>query len=257
MAFLQIMPAGRLAVFSDCHVQHNEDPCLEKLIQQIEDLELQRHDTLVLLGDIFDFAVGIEPYLERYARFFDLLKSLHDRGIKLIYVEGNHDFDLKSLFKKKKLSGLELIENGSFTLDFGSKRYLFTHGDLVNKKDYGYRLLRFTLRTTAVRGLIQSLPHKWVMKIGERASHSSRKYNEPDLKTLQKIRKLYRNFACEKIQSGYDGVISGHNHLEDYFEVQIGGRKGVYVNPGFFPQDQKFILFDHTTNLPKLKKIKE
>jgi hypothetical protein len=54
-----------------------------------------------------------------------------------------------------------------------------------------------------------------------------------DEKTLQRIRKVYRNYAAERLLQGYDFVVLGHCHDLDEMCFSIGDREGQYINVGY------------------------
>jgi hypothetical protein len=50
---------------------------------------------------------------------------------------------------------------------------------------------------------------------------------------MERLRKIYRSYAAERLAEGYDYVVMGHCHDLDEMSFQIGGRAGQYVNVGF------------------------
>ncbi|MEK7357668.1 MAG: hypothetical protein AAB250_14550, partial [Bdellovibrionota bacterium] len=86
-----------------------------------------------------------------------------------------------------------------------------------------------------------------VRAIGERASRASRDYTS-HAKSLpvDEIRRLIRAHAeCVAQERKFDLVISGHVHVRDDAEVEVGGRKIRTVNLGsWFEAPQAFVIDD-------------
>jgi UDP-2,3-diacylglucosamine pyrophosphatase LpxH len=120
----------------------------------------------------------------------------------------------------------------------GGKKFFFAHGDLVNRADYLYRGLRLFFRSPFIRFLVWAFPGHWVDAIGGWSSKTSRaaKPEIPRALPVDKmasLRKVYRNYAAERLAEGFDFVVMGHCHDLDEMCFQIGGRSGQYVNVGY------------------------
>ena len=124
--------------------------------------QLKTGDTLVLLGDIFDywfssFDLGLEQLSESWLDLLDKLEELRDKQINVIFVPGNHDSFvfynewnntsdspewLEHLYTKgghfgevyaattyrRHLSSVATIYYPAFLEPFGDKTIVFTHG---------------------------------------------------------------------------------------------------------------------------------
>ena len=226
-----------LYVVSDLHIWGPDDPLYSSLLH-ILDARLQSQDTLVLAGDIFDLFVGNKSlFVNRYEAFLKSIDQAIQRGAAIHYIEGNHDFLLKRAFAR--ISGFHIHPN-EVSFAMGGKRFFIAHGDLVDKSDFSYRALRRLFRSPIMKGFIALSPAKWLDYIGKISSAKSRKRNERILKTAQfkteksqALRKIYRNFAAEKLAQGYDFVIMGHCHDLDEMKFKVGARQGQYINVGY------------------------
>ncbi len=84
---------------------------------------------LILMGDIFDLLVGESKYLEnRFKKEIYLLEDIA-KDIEVIYLEGNHDFNLKKFFKRVKVFP---IKKQPLILKYNNKTYALSHGDKFN-----------------------------------------------------------------------------------------------------------------------------
>lgn len=223
---------------SDLHIRGSDDPLYESLLKVIRD-RARGGDTLVLAGDVFDFFVGDKLiFIAQYSRFFAELGAASQRGVKIHYIEGNHDFLLRRAF-----AGIPAIEVHSHhvTEELDGKRFYVAHGDTVDQTDYGYLALRMFLRSPIIRAFVKFFPGSLINWIGETGSRRSRQSQENSPKLahqypcdrFERIRKVFRSFAAERLTEGFDFVVLGHCHDLDEMRFQIGGRTGQYVNVGY------------------------
>lgn len=225
----------RLIVVSDLHIWGPEDPMYAALIRLLE-TEAAAGDTVVLAGDLFDLFIGHKPiFLSRYQGFFDALAASASRGVKIHYIEGNHDFLMRKAFQG--IPNMEL-HSREVVVEMEGKRFFVAHGDLVNRSDYSYRLLRGFFRSPVMRAFVRLAPGSLLDAIGQRSSRRSRA-KKPLLtaqlptERMQRLRLVYRNYAAERLGEGFDFVVLGHCHDLDEKHFKIGTRCGQYINVGY------------------------
>ncbi len=222
-------------IVSDLHIWGPDDPLYSVLLALIGN-QAKVDDVLVLAGDVFDLFVGSKAiFKKRYSEFFSALNRAGQRGVKIHYIEGNHDFLLGRAFAR--VQGLEL-HSESVSLEVQGKRFFVTHGDQADRRDFGYLILRAFFRSVPIRCLIWLVPGSWLDRLGRWSSRRSRNKNpllvsQLPLERREVLRKVYRSFAAERLAQGYDFVVMGHCHDLDEMFFQIGGRPGQYVNVGF------------------------
>lgn len=180
-----------------------------------------------LLGDIFDLMIG--PHLEFYHDFkpaFELIREGLRKGIKIYYLEGNHDFHLEGFFR---LIGFTKFPNftyskGATSIQFGHKILYISHGDDLGNSSLGYNIYsRFILRGRFVSLLAKIAPYRLVTGIGHFWSNHSRmnkkqKHLNDDV-IRQKFRDATQQFWTKK---KFDVLIIGHSHLQDSFALSQG-----------------------------------
>jgi UDP-2,3-diacylglucosamine hydrolase len=224
-----------LVAVSDLHIWGSEDPLYHSLVSLVLE-RVHPDDTLVLAGDIFDVFVGNKAiFVQEYSRFIDALKTSSAKGIKVHYIEGNHDFLLKSVFAN--CPGVQ-VHTESVDLQIDEKKFFFAHGDLANHRDYGYRFLRAFLRSLFLRAVVVLVPGWFVKMVGERSSKYSRTLtprnpSELPIERRERLRAAYRSFAASKMVEGFDFIVMGHCHDLDEKMFKIGSRVGQYVNVGY------------------------
>lgn len=83
-----------LIVVSDVHLRSPEDERTQQFCAFLDRIGNDfKCDTLVLLGDIFDFLNARQRfYYELWRDVFERLRQLDSRGVKVVFVEGNHDY---------------------------------------------------------------------------------------------------------------------------------------------------------------------
>lgn len=229
-------PFERIWVFSDLHLNDPHSEFYSTFLRSLEEPSTHK-DAVVLAGDVFDVFIGNSAYfINKYSTFFSALKRLSSRGVKLFYIQGNHDFHLQDAFKEVSIQILDS------ELVIG-KIYI-AHGDLVDQGDRGYLRLRALLRSAGIQWLVSVLPGKVVEAIGE---FLSRPHVLKERELIRapgespRERPVFRRFAEEKKRQGFDFVILGHCH--DLDDLQP-----FYFNMGYPPIHRQFLFYDSGSN---------
>lgn len=224
-----------LFILSDLHILDANDPIYFSLLSLLRQ-RVSPGDTVVFAGDIFDLFVGNKSiFLKKYNEFFNVLSEVVHRGVRIFYIEGNHDFLIQGAFRK--VPGIS-IHHREVSLEIGGKRFFIIHGDTVDRSDYGYRMIRAFFRSPLMRALVWICPGQWLDRIGQASSrysrdHKPRLFSEIPIERRERLRCIYRSFAAEKISEDFDFVAMGHCHDLDEMSFNIGGRTGQYINVGF------------------------
>ncbi len=232
-----------LFVISDLHISNDHDPNYFALLSLMKN-RINKEDIFVLAGDIFDLLIGNKSlFTQRYSRFIQLIQEMTLKGIEIHYIEGNHDFYLKQLFRN--VNGIT-IHPHHVTLKLGDLQFYIAHGDTVDRSNVPYLILRVILRNMLVKHFIHWIPNQWIDQIGKWSSQASRsrrlkKSAHSSVVKLEWTRKVYRKFALEKFKKGYDFVILGHSHDLDEMPVLIHHRSCHYLNMGY-PKIQKTLI---------------
>jgi len=151
---------------------------------------------LILMGDIFDLLVGGSNYLSnKFRSEINLLEDIA-KDIEVIYLEGNHDFNLKALFKNINIIP---IEKQPLVLTNASKTIALSHGDKYNTT-LGYKIYTKLIRSPLIISLIPESYPKTKLE-----SMSSKKIctNIKNFKEI--INKILQNYNS-------DLIIEGHFH---------------------------------------------
>lgn len=225
------------AVFiSDAHLKEPSDNNYKIILNFLDNLK--DVNLLVILGDLFDFWNGRNKIAHKHHKpILDRLLHLKNSGAKIIYLEGNHDFFMGRFFTEN-LNADVFENNAEITLD--NKKIFLAHGDMVNKKDYGYRILRRLLRSWLMKIIFYILPSIIVWRIANAMSKGSRQY----LAKGFKYDEMFLDYAREKWKQGYDAVMLGHAHSPKILKEVIDGKERFYINPGDWIGHFTYIVYE-------------
>jgi UDP-2,3-diacylglucosamine hydrolase len=230
----------RAFFLSDLHLTQGDSPVAQGLVAFLRD-QPARGDVLILGGDVFDLFIGNKKFFrEKFAAVLEAISSAAKGGVRVYYLEGNHDFHFSGVFGSA--SSVE-IRADEFWVEAGPRRIFVSHGDLIDPDDKGYLFLRALLRNPLVRALVWILPGSWINGIGTLSSRESRKYTDGARQGHQeRIRRLYLDFARAKMKAGAQHVLLGHSHLPDQVQVNEVGARGEYVNLGFTGRELQYAV---------------
>jgi len=217
---------------SDIHLRDGNGPQAQRFISFLSS-EPSPGDVVILGGDIFDLLVGNKRvFRTRFAAVLSEIVAASVRGVEVHYLEGNHDFHFSTVFLEQPNIHARSTD---FDLTAHNRRILISHGDLIDKSDYGYRFLRWFTKNSVFKLFVALVPDFVVDLIGRFSAKKSREYNHAPISDLaqERIRNLYLNFAKEKVRLGADHVLVGHSHLRDQVPIKDGPHLGEYVNLGF------------------------
>lgn len=132
-------------------------------------------DAVFILGDLFDFWFEYKRVVPKgFVRVLGKLCELTDRGIRVVFMTGNHDMWVRDYFEAE--CGVEVYTSPRI-MELAGKRVFLAHGD--NMKIDHLPVLRFmnaVFRSKTIRFLFSWLVHPdWAMRFGQWWSGKSRK----------------------------------------------------------------------------------
>lgn len=225
----------KIIFIGDCHIRGLDDPNQEALCDFLDGLF--KIDKLVIMGDFFDFWIGFNDVV--YKEYKPVLKSLFalsESGVEIIYIEGNHDFEMGPYFTETLKA--KVFEN-SCGLELDGKRIYMAHGDTINMTT-GYQVFRSLLRGPLLKLIKLILPPPIAWNIGNALSQGSRGYGKEDTY----LEKAQQAFARMKLGQGFDGVILGHSHAAGFHDNFSKDSSGFYANPGGWVNDCSFLVYE-------------
>lgn len=232
------------AVFlSDVHLLDSSS-VKTKLVTRFLQEVAANYERIYILGDLFDVWPGTNEFLiQNYQSVIDVLGQLVKDGVKIHYVEGNHDFRLGEYFSKTL--GID-VHPDHWEETWGERRIYMAHGDLGNPKEVGYRVLRRFLRLDWLHLAVRQMPGEWLYQVGRKTSQVSRQMQSLPPERVESIRTVYRTTAHGLFEKGYDVVIMGHTHIPDDYTAQVGSRTCRYFNTGDWVRNFTYLEFNGT-----------
>lgn len=206
--------SAQLVVASDVHLRAIDDPRGTLLMDVLERLS-DDVEYVVLNGDIFDFCFGDSAYFrEKFHEFGELLRRTAQRGIQVVFIEGNHEFHLDRI----GWTQITLVQGDHYEVRLKTGELIkIGHGDLISE-EHLYRAFRGTLKSHFTRFLAAQLPGKWLDAYALRHASFSRSQD------------VYRTIHHKKIldaaerwlgEGPYSHGIIGHFHVP-YAEKRQG-----------------------------------
>jgi len=166
---------------------------------------------LILMGDNFDLLFGpITKTLELNKEAIDLLNRLSTK-IEIIYLEGNHDFVLESIFPNILVISLE---KQPLFMECHGRKIALLHGDI--HVPLGYKIYTFFIRNRVILNCLNYLNNwfggfiiKGLIDSMQRKKHC---------KKIDSFKTLANRLENEKWILSCDRVIEGHYHQNQAFK---------------------------------------
>lgn len=144
----------RRALVADLHLGQSlgDEPRFQHLLAQLPEAGVRE---LILGGDVFRTLVGFPRFWDEAIRAcLHGLKQVRERGVRVVWVEGNRDFFLDS----PPMAWYHDRFVPAYGFVAGARRFVVEHGDMVNAKDVRYRFWRALSKSRPARFLARSLP---------------------------------------------------------------------------------------------------
>lgn len=184
---------------------------------------------LFLMGDMFDFISGESKYfIKRNQKIIDILNEL-SKKIEIIYLEGNHDYNIKSLFLNIKVFKRE---QQPVSATYEGKSVSLSHGD--NFTPWHYNLYCAIIRNSSFLIFLNLIDINNII--------SKKIYYSLLEKKICRKMKNFEEFALKRVANyESDIIIEGHFHQGKSFTIQ----NQVYVNIPSLCCDKKYIILNN------------
>ena len=171
--------------------------------------------TLVIGGDFFDFWFNYQYVVPSgYVGLLEQLSRLHQSGISIHFVLGNHDYWDFGYFKKKFGA---VVYPGNLEFHQNNSRIQVCHGDGILKDDRGYRFMKKIIRSPLCIFLFKNFHPDWGCGLAKKVSKASGDYHHHDLKA-DAIRIELIEYARSQWENGVNTVLIGHYHQTGIIE---------------------------------------
>ncbi|MGB5628766.1 MAG: UDP-2,3-diacylglucosamine diphosphatase [Woeseiaceae bacterium] len=214
---------------SDVHLGTRGSRATE-LLDFLSEVSAER---IYLVGDIVDLQrMKSRPrFCEQHMRVVAELVQRARTGIEVLYIPGNHDYELRNLVGQDLL-GIPIIMEAIHETA-GGERLLVTHGDLLDGRiRKGTKLEQFGAAAYFFLSETEVLINKWRKSFG-------RDYVAVSMSIIHKLKgareyiRLFETFAAELARErGLDGIVCGHIHKPSiqYFDGIVYANDGDWVH---------------------------
>jgi UDP-2,3-diacylglucosamine hydrolase len=229
-------------IFADVHLKTTPDGEAESraFSQFLRTINDGRYARIVVLGDLFDFWFEYRHVI--FSGYFDVLRAfaeLHDNGVELHLVSGNHDFWVGKFLNQSL--GFHLHQE-PYLCEDGDLHVLFAHGDGLNPRDLAYRVYKRFARARPVIRLFRLLHPDWAMAIAMRISRGSRALRTPDQPGDNQERPALHAFAKKSLAQGNaDVIVCGHTHFPERATYPTPRGDGLYLNTGDWMNHRSYV----------------
>ena len=189
--------------------------------------------TVILNGDIID----IWQFSKRYwpKAHMKIIKHFMEwvtKGVKIIYVTGNHDEMLRK-FTNFKMGSFKIVDKVILELDNEKKAWVF-HGDVFDvTMQHSKWLAKLGAAGYDALIIINSVVNFISEKIFKRGKVSLSKKIKNSVKSAVKFINNFEQTAADiGISNKYNYVICGHIHHPEIREIENEEGKIIYLNSG-------------------------
>jgi len=214
-------------LIADAHYSHKRPELLE-LIKAIH-VDKLSPTQIIFMGDIFDALFGgVDFTLQNNQEMVDLINDI-SKNIEVIYLEGNHDFNLVKIFPNAKVF---TMKQQPVECSFNNKTIYLAHGDFGS--DLGYRIYTSLIRNPyilPVLSFIDTVSNHSILNNLD--THLNKKDDCNDFRGFKEYisKRLDDKFRCSYF-------IEGHFHQNETIEFE----KFKYINLAAFACNQRYFI---------------
>ncbi|MCI0751644.1 MAG: UDP-2,3-diacylglucosamine diphosphatase [Flammeovirgaceae bacterium] len=228
-----------IVVLSDIHL--GTYGChAEELLRYLKTIKPKK---VILNGDIIDMWQFSKRYWPKsHMQVVKQITSWLIKGVKVVYLPGNHDEMLRK-FAGFRLSSF-LIDN-KVVLKLGDKKAWIFHGDVF---DVTMRYSKWLAKLGAVG--YDTLIHintfvNWILKRLRREPISLSKRVKDSVKSAVKFINNFEQTAAEiAISNGYNYVVCGHIHHPEIKTIRTDKGEVMYLNSGDWVENLTALEYD-------------
>ena len=186
---------------------------------------------LYVLGDLFDFWFEYRAVI--FFASFPVLRALaelSDRGVRLHYIVGNHDY-WAGAFLENAIGFT--VYKGPVTLEMDGITVYLCHGDGLNRRDYGYRIFKIVAQSKPAIALFRAIHPDLALRLGGMVSGLSRQLVNAETPGRLREAEAVRQYALKTLRNdNVDIFFAGHSHIPVDERIEVNGRVKRYMNVG-------------------------
>ena len=210
---------------TDAHYS-SKHPALLDFLKAIQSKQLLPTQ-LIFMGDIFDALFGgVQRTSVLNEEAISIMNDLSTE-IEIIYLEGNHDFNLKDIFPKCKVFK---IAQQPLTCMYEDKKVILAHGDYDGV--FSYKIYTALIRNRYVLKFLNMFDTYILNFLDQHLG------NKDDCKELP----WFDGFIRRRIENKYDCdyFVEGHFHQNKIINFD----NSIYINLGAFACNQRYFIVE-------------
>jgi UDP-2,3-diacylglucosamine hydrolase len=223
---------------ADLHLSEKHPEITQRFLHFLKQ-EASKHQTLYILGDLFEVWLGDDLSSEEA---HPILQALHDtaqQGTTIYVQHGNRDFLLGTAFEKQ--SGCKLIPD-PYRIELNNTPVLLTHGDQLCSDDESYQRYRSIIQHPITRWSLLHLPHFFRRKIGQQLRQQS------NLGKLEKS-SYTMDVTTHTVESWMrkhkvSHLIHGHTHRPAAHTLSVDGGAAQRMVLGDWDSGNSMLIYD-------------
>ncbi len=220
---------------ADSHYAPWRTPFID-FLRALESGEIETSQ-LILMGDNCDLLFGpVDETLRLNDEIIALLNILSTR-MEIIYLEGNHDFRLASIFPE-----IITVPRGQqpLVMEYGSQKVALLHGDIT--VPLGYEIYTALIRNRPLLYCLNRINNWFGGFIIQKLSAQMKRKNH--CHDIEDFRTIAHRHASQDWISQCDIVIEGHYHQNKSFEFETYR----YINLGAFACNERVYVVKSLQN---------
>jgi UDP-2,3-diacylglucosamine hydrolase len=199
---------------ADAHYQKGVREDLYDFLLALEKGEIQTPQ-LIMMGDMFDLLVGSIDYTVRENQKIIRLINRLAQTKEILYIEGNHDFNLQKLFPK-----VLVIPRHKQPLHctYHDKHIVLSHGDLYQGKKYHiYCMFIRNPFLLKILNFIDKHRHNFISK-----GILNEQKNKDICKKLNNFHRMIKQKSknYDIASNRFDVICEGHHHMNKEYSLE-------------------------------------
>lgn len=192
---------------------------------------------LILMGDNCDLLFGpIEETLRLNRELIALLNALSTR-LEIVYLEGNHDFRLATLFPN--ITTVSRAQQ-PLMMEYGSQKVALLHGDIA--VPLGYEIYTALIRNRPLLYCLNKINNWFGGFIIKHLTSQMKRKNH--CRAIDDFSSIAHRYTSQRWISQCDTVIEGHYHQNKSFEYETYR----YINLGAFACNERVYVVKSLQN---------
>lgn len=220
-----MIPPGQIFVIGDLHIGLS-DGSEQPINTWLDRLAKLSPRALYLNGDLFHYLIAHPKFrTSSVENVMAKFRQLRDAGVRVHYIEGNRDFFLEGSFVEESVTDVAT----EYAVGAGTNRYLITHGDMINDRDWPYRFWRHASKNPATKLAVNMVPRKIARNLVDRVEKRLARSNFKHKTRLPY--ELMKEYGRRRSRDGFTHVVFGHFHAKLVLDA---GPSTVTVLPAWY-----------------------